>query len=165
MSQLAFLTRGAVTLLVAIGLITIMAVDYKQLSFAEQEWDTINDAFGSDTTQDVLTEAAEDNLPNPDVPETEQPPWWSFIPVVGPGIQLTLDIGSAIWSGVLSFAEWVRSGLAFVGALFTMFLKFVTFDIPALNETPSLRLILIIFMAPFWVGIPYIAIRALRGGG
>ncbi len=166
MSQLSFLTRGIVTMLVAIGLITIMAIDHKELSFAEDEWDTIEDAFGSDTTQDVLEEAQEDSLPRPDVPETEEePPWWAQIPILGPVAQGAVDVGTAIWAGILTFVEWVRSGFAFVVALFGIFWAFVTFDIPALSEYPTLRLIFIIFIAPFWVAIPYIAVRMLRGGG
>ncbi len=166
MNELEFLTKGAVFLLVFIGIVSLMAMDHKDLSFAEGEWETIEDAFGSETTETIIGEAESDDLPTGEPPVTEESsPWWAGIPIIGGAAQFIVDVGAAIWGFVLTVAEVVRGFVDVTAAIFIIFMKFVTFDIPALRGSPSLRILFVVIIAPFWVGIPYILIKLLRGGG
>ncbi len=164
--------------IVVMVLTTIAADSFKDLTFAEDEWEDLTgslDAFNAETVIDPLEEPGLLDAPQDPVPDEEAPPGfdaWAWVssavgnlPVIKDIVQATVAVAEAIWAGVITFVDMMQKGLNALLALSRFLFVIATFDIPALNAHPFLQMIRLLVVLPLWVGIPYLVVRMIRGGG
>lgn len=85
------------------------------------------------------------SIQRPEQPGLETTNWWSGIPVLGGVIDSTVNILGTIWQG-----------LGFLWVL-------ITFSIPHLPD--YIANVFRILMFPLWVGVFYVILTLIRGGG
>ncbi len=178
MTDFGLVLRGIMLVIVVMVLVTIAAQDFKELTFAEEEWEDLTgsfDAFNAETIIDPLEEPGLLDAPQDSDPDEETPPgfdaWaWvagavSTLPVISEIVEATVAVAQAIWAGVIAFVDMMQKGLNALLALSRFLFAIATFDIPALTAHPFLQMIRLLVVLPLWVGIPYLVVRMIRGGG
>ncbi len=166
MTEFGMVLRSIMVVIVVMVLVTIAATDFKELTFAEDEWEDLTGSLDAFNAGDVSAPLEEPGpLDDPGGGGIVVPDIILSIPGIREIAQATAAIANAIWSAVLVLVDVVGKGIASLLALSRFLFTIATFDIPALNAHPFLQMIRLLVVLPLWVGIPYLVVRMIRGGG